>query len=84
MRFLCQNLAKEAISSADEAFNKSILIPVGIYAINDELDSKYIFTDLQLAQELLQYNENQISGVEISIDTLANENRIINSITYNL
>lgn len=67
---------KGTITSADEAFNKSILIPVGIYAINDELDSKYIFTDLQLAQELLQYNENQVSGVEISIDTLANENRI--------
>ncbi|MBP9794235.1 MAG: ABC transporter permease [Flavobacterium sp.] len=68
---------KGTISSAEEAFNKSSLIPVGIYAINDELDSKYVFTDLRLAQELLQYNENQISGIEIRIDSVANEKNII-------
>ena len=68
------------ISSADEAFNKSSLIPVGIYAINDELDSKFVFTDLQLAQELLQYNENQISGIEISLDSLVNEQNIVNQL----
>jgi len=73
---LVQKPGKGISSNADDAFNKSILIPVGIYAINDELDSKYVFTDLQLAQELLQYNENQVSGIEISIDTLANENGI--------
>jgi len=72
---------KGAISSADEAFNKSSLIPVGIYAINDELDSKYVFTDLQLAQELLQYNENQISGIEIRVDSLANESKIMTELT---
>lgn len=68
---------KGAITNPEEAFNKSSLIPVGIYAINDELDSKYVFTDLKLAQELLQYKENQISGIEIRTDSLVNEKTII-------
>ncbi|MES2812729.1 MAG: FtsX-like permease family protein [Bacteroidota bacterium] len=68
---------KGTITSAESAFNKSNLIPIGIYAINDELDSKYVFADLQLTQELLEYKENQISGIEIRIDSLANENKII-------
>jgi lipoprotein-releasing system permease protein len=68
---------KGTITSAESAFNKSSLIPIGIYAINDELDSKYVFADLQLTQELLEYKENQISGIEIRTDSLANENKII-------
>lgn len=68
---------KGAITSAEAAFNKSNLIPIGIYAINDELDSKYVFADLQLTQELLEYKENQISGIEIRTDSLANQKDII-------
>lgn len=68
---------KGAITSAESAFNKSNLIPIGIYAINDELDSRFVFADLQLTQELLEYKNNQISGIEIRTDSLANENKII-------
>jgi lipoprotein-releasing system permease protein len=32
-----------------------------IYAISEDLDSKYVFADLGLAQELLEYKSNQIS-----------------------
>ena len=33
---------KAVIESEEEAFNKSVLIPVGIYAISEDLDSKYL------------------------------------------
>ena len=68
---------KAVIESEAEAFNKSVLIPVGIYAISEDLDSKYVFADLTLTQELLEYKPNQISGVEIKINPNANEAEII-------
>jgi lipoprotein-releasing system permease protein len=55
---------KGTIENPDDAFNKSVIIPVGIYAINEELDSKYVFADLGLTQELLEYKPNQVSGIE--------------------
>jgi lipoprotein-releasing system permease protein len=64
------------IESAEQAFNKSILIPVGIYAINEELDSKYIFADLGLTQELLDFKPNQITGIEIKLQPNASEEAI--------
>jgi hypothetical protein len=33
---------KGAIENPEEAFNKTDLIPVGIYAISEDLDSKYV------------------------------------------
>ncbi len=64
---------KGAISNPESAFNKSNLVPIGIYAVNDELDSKYVFADLELTQELLEFKPNQITGIEIKLDSLANE-----------
>jgi lipoprotein-releasing system permease protein len=60
--------------NADEAFVKETLIPIGIYAVNDEIDSKFVFADLGLVQELLQYKPNQISGIEIKLKPNTDEN----------
>ena len=64
---------KGIIENPEQAFNKSVLIPVGIYAISEDLDSKYVFADISLAQELLEYKPNQISGIEIKTKPNANE-----------
>ena len=69
---------KGAIDSPDQAFNKTDVIPVGIYSISEDLDSKFVFADLGLAQELLEYKTNQISGIEIRLKTGADETSIIN------
>ena len=58
---------KGVIESEAEAFNKTTLIPVGIYAISEDLDSKYVFCDLGLAQELLELQPNQVSAIEIKL-----------------
>ncbi|MBU2060282.1 MAG: FtsX-like permease family protein [Bacteroidetes bacterium] len=68
---------KGTIESAEQAFNKSQVYPIGIYAISEDLDSKYVFADLGLAQELLEFEPNQISGIEIKEKAGANENAII-------
>lgn len=68
---------KGAIENSEQAFNQSDLLPIGIYTINEDLDSKYVFADLGLAQELLEYQPNQVSGLEIKIQKGANEKVII-------
>ncbi|UTN05356.1 ABC transporter permease [Flavobacterium bizetiae] len=64
---------KGAIENPEEAFNKTDVLPVGIYSISEDLDSKYVFADIGLAQELLMYKPNQISGIEFHLKEGANE-----------
>jgi len=71
---------KGAIENPADAFNKEVGIPVGIYAISEDYDSKYVFADLGLAQELLEYKPNQISGIEVKTKKDADENTIVNQL----
>ena len=71
---------KGAISSPENAFNKSNLVPIGIYAINDELDSKYVFADLELTQELLEFKPNQVSGIEIKLAPNAKSETVVDDL----
>jgi lipoprotein-releasing system permease protein len=73
MEVLVPKPGKGAIENPEEAFNKTVIIPVGIYAISEDLDSKYVFADLGLAQELLEYKTNQISGIEFKLKKGADE-----------
>lgn len=68
---------KGAIEYPEQAFNQSDLLPIGIYTVNEDLDSKYVFADLGLAQELLEYKPNQVSGLEIKIQKGSNEKVVI-------
>jgi len=68
---------KGVIESEAEAFNKAKLIPTGIYAVSEDLDSKYVFCDLGLAQQLLELQPNQFSGVEIKLKPNVDEAAVI-------
>ena len=69
------------IENPDDAFNKSILIPIGFYSVMDDIDSKYVFSDLGLAQDLLGLQHNQISNLEIKLKPNADEDLIRTKIT---
>ena len=71
---------KGQIESEEQAFNKEYLIPIGVYAISDELDSKYVFVDLELAQEAMGFETNQVTGIEIKIKPNSDETQIISEI----
>jgi lipoprotein-releasing system permease protein len=58
---------KGDISNPEQAFSKSNLVPVGIYAINEDLDAKFVFADIDLVRELLQYRRSQVSAIEIKL-----------------
>lgn len=67
---------KGTIETPEEAFNKTNLSPVGVYAISEDLDSKYVFADLGLSQNLLELKANQISGLELRLSNKADETKV--------
>jgi lipoprotein-releasing system permease protein len=67
---------KGLINSPEEGFKKAALVPIGFYSINEDIDSKYVFMDLGLAQELLLFKPNQISALELSLTPDADEDAI--------
>jgi len=71
---------KGTIENPEDAFNRSKLSPIGIYAISEELDSKYVFADLGLTQSLLEFRPNQISAIELKISPGADEDAIIDQV----
>ena len=65
---------KGDIENPNEAFNKIALLPSGIYSINEELDGKYVFCSMKLAQQFLGLKNNEITNLEIKLKPSADEN----------
>lgn len=76
MQIYAPKPGKGAIENPEEAFNKTDVLPVGIYSISEDLDSKYVFADLSLVQELLMYKPNQISGIEFHLKQNVDEQAV--------
>jgi lipoprotein-releasing system permease protein len=51
----------------ERAFNRKMIFPSGIFLIEQEFDSKYIFVPISFVRELLEYNHNEISSIELKI-----------------
>ena len=65
---------KGDIENPEKAFNKSLLFPSGIYSINEELDGKYVFCSIGLAQYFLGLKKNEITNIEIKLKPNSSEN----------
>jgi lipoprotein-releasing system permease protein len=58
---------KGQISSVKGAFNSLEAYNVGIFDINEELNSEYVFANIETARYLLNYNDHQISSIEFKL-----------------
>jgi lipoprotein-releasing system permease protein len=67
---------KGQISSIKGAYNAVYVNNVGLFDINEELNDKYVFSDISLAKQLLNYNENQISALEIKLNPDIDEGEV--------
>lgn len=63
---------KGQITQKEQAFNTFSAINVGVYSINETLDKKYIFSAFSEAKDLLGYQENQITSLEIKLTNTDN------------
>lgn len=75
---------KGYISNPTKAFNQIKTQPIGIFSLTDEIDRKYVFVSLQLAKDLLNYKQNQISAIELKVDDLKNRSTIITELKNKL
>ena len=58
---------KGYITNPKTAFKSINTQPIGIYKLTDDLDKKYVFANLSLTEDLLNYKPNQITGIEIKL-----------------
>lgn len=49
-----------------DAFNKSLIVPHGVFEIQQEYDQKYILVPLSFAKEFFQY-DNRLTSLELSL-----------------
>lgn len=68
---------KGYINNPKNAFNQINTQPIGIFALTDEIDRKFTFITLELAQDLLNYTPNQISGIEIKVTEINKREALI-------
>ncbi|GER58618.1 ABC transporter permease [Patiriisocius marinus] len=62
-------------------FNKESVVVSGVYFVNEELNSKYVFSDLNFARNLLSLDSTKISGLEIKLKEGALENDVRDQIS---
>lgn len=58
---------KGYITSPKQAFNLLQTQSIGIFQLTDDTDRKYVFSNLEKAQELMGYSANQLSAIEIKL-----------------
>jgi lipoprotein-releasing system permease protein len=59
-----------------QAFNKESVIVSGIYEVNEDLNSKYVFSDINFARSLLSLDSSKISSIEIKLLPESSENKV--------
>lgn len=72
---------KGYIRNPNAAFNQFNLQPIGIFKLTEELDKQYVFTNLALAQGLLEYRADQISAIELRLTNDANRSKLIDQLS---
>jgi lipoprotein-releasing system permease protein len=56
--------------NAENAFNRKLIFPSGIFEVEKEYDSKYIYLPIEFAREITE-NEGLVSAIEIKTDKQA-------------
>lgn len=67
---------KGQITSVANAFNSVYTTNVGVFQINEDLDNSMVFTNLETAKNLLDYENGQISSIEFKLAPDANEENV--------
>ncbi len=74
LRILAPKPGKGQILNIRDAFNTSNSFVAGIYSVNDEMDGKFVFTQIDFARELLGLKPSEISSLEIKLSPNADAN----------
>ncbi len=59
-----------------QAFNRETAIVSGVFEVNEDLNSKYVFSDIDFARNLLQMDSSKISSVEVKLKPNDSEEKV--------
>ncbi|WP_369413838.1 ABC transporter permease [Abyssalbus ytuae] len=80
LRILAPKPGKGSITGQSKPYNELLTTATGFYAINEELDKKYVFAHLSTVQRLLEKNENQITGINFKLEPGADKKEVLQKI----
>lgn len=67
-------------SALKSLYNSAYVNNVGLFYINEELNSEYVFSDISLARRLLSYKTDQVSALELKLSPNADETNVRDAI----
>lgn len=71
--------ARRNMNPAD-AFNRKLIFPVGVFSIEEEVDSKYMIVPIGFTRELLDYPKQTVTSLELKINVDTNFEEVQNQI----
>ncbi|MDJ0645117.1 MAG: ABC transporter permease [Flavobacteriaceae bacterium] len=75
---------KGYIRNPNNAFNQINLQPIGVFKLTEDLDKQYVFSNIEVAQGLLNYQSDQISAIELRLRPDANRSEVIEQLAVTL
>lgn len=63
---------KGYINNPNTAFNQVGAQTIGVTRLTDEIDKKFVYSNIELAQDLLNFKPNQITAIELKVNEGAN------------
>lgn len=68
----------------NNAFYKTDVQIIGLYVGTEDFESKYVFVNLEQAKDLLKFDENQITGLELKLVDSLNADAVAEELQKNL
>mgnify|MGYP003148049305 CR=1 FL=1 len=80
LKIMVPKPGKGQITNPSDAFTSRQVIVTDIYSVNEELDDKYMFSNLNFARDLLNYSEDEYSSIEFKLLPGANLDEVAKEI----
>lgn len=71
------------LANPDQSFRRKFIYPSGIFAIEQDFDSRYILVPIEFMRDLLDYND-EVTALEIKTDSAAKVTRVQENIQQRL
>nr|WP_314603288.1 FtsX-like permease family protein [uncultured Capnocytophaga sp.] len=68
LQIIVPKAGKGSITSSNTPYREETVLLSDYYQVTEDLDSKYVFTTLNLSQRLLGLTKNEISAIEIKLN----------------
>ncbi len=80
LNFIVPKPGKGQITNPEQAFRKVPGVVRGVFGISEEYNNTYIFSQLQLTRELLDFEDDEFSAIELAISPNADIETIKNKL----